>query len=269
MKTILLAFALASFLTFAAGRSGIQPPTTNPVVLAALKDARVIGGSDAGKGFAPYQVSIQNIFGEHVCGGSIIDNYWILTAGHCMEWPIEYLIVATGAVNWEKPDAIYDIEAEKIHCLYNKPMYHNDIALLRLSKPIVYNSVTQPIKLASSDTHKKGDKLVLTGWGSVKLWGRTPDTLQKVELAYLPNSECSKNVKNSAWLGDCHVCSYTKSGEGSCHGDSGGPLVDENAEQVGVVNWGEPCAVGYPDVYAGVAYYHDWIRSTIAGKNTC
>ena len=234
-----------------------------------LLDTRIIGGDEVAEGVLPYQVSIQNTFGEHVCGGAIVAPEWILTAGHCGEWPIQYLKVVTGTVNWTAPDAEYKVADMKIHCLHNKPMYHNDIALIRLDRPIVYNKRTQPIQLASVNTLKKGDKLTMSGWGSIKVWGRTPNILRKVQVPYMEHDECFKNVKNSAWLGDGHICTDSSQGQGSCHGDSGGPLVDENNVLVGVVNWGEPCAVGRPDVFASVAYYRDWIRDILEGGNAC
>jgi len=234
-----------------------------------LLDTRVVGGQDASPGFAPYQVSIQNTFGEHVCGGSIVNQYWILTAAHCMEWPKQYLKIVTGTINWTKPDAVYNVADVQVHCSHDKPMYHNDIALLKVDRPIVFNKNTQPVKLATIDNKAEGDQLILTGWGSTKLWGKTPDILQKINLKYLPNVKCQGAVRNSAWLGTSHICTLTKSGEGSCHGDSGGPLVDAKGIQYGVVNFGEPCAIGYPDVYANVAYFNDWIRTTIAGTKQC
>lgn len=45
---------------------------------------RVIGGSDAQEGQFPYQISLR-VGGEHVCGGTIISNKFILTAAHCVE----------------------------------------------------------------------------------------------------------------------------------------------------------------------------------------
>lgn len=235
-----------------------------------LIDSRVIGGLEVSEGSLPYQVSIQNTFGEHVCGGSIISPEWVLTAAHCLEWPKQYLKVVTGTVNWTKPDAEYTVTDLKVHCLYNKPMYHNDIGLIRLAKPIVYNERTQPVELVSSNTLNEGDKLLLSGWGSVKVWGRTPDILQKVELTYMSHDKCAAGVRNTAWLGEGHICTDTTKGAGSCNGDSGGPLYDAvNKVLVGIVNWGEPCAVGYPDAFASVAYYHDWIRSNVAGKGAC
>lgn len=45
---------------------------------------RVLGGSNAKEGQFPYQVSIK-VHGSHVCGGSIVSDYFVLTAAHCVE----------------------------------------------------------------------------------------------------------------------------------------------------------------------------------------
>lgn len=33
---------------------------------------------------------------------------------------------------------------------------------------------------------------------------------------------------------------------------------------VGIVSWGEPCGVGYPDVFTRVSSYVDWIQKNAA-----
>lgn len=234
-----------------------------------LKEGRIVGGSDVEDiSFSPYHVSIQNTFDEHVCGGSIIAPDWILTAAHC-SWPVEYLRVATGSVNWRQPEALYGVAEFKVHCLHDQPMYANDIALIRLNTSIIFNEHTKPVTLATENMLEGGAKLLLTGWGGTRAWGNPTDKLQKITLDYLPSQLCKQKVRNSNWVSQGHICTLTKVGEGSCIGDSGGPLVDENGIQYGIVNWGEPCGIGYPDVHASVAYYRDWIESTMAGVNTC
>lgn len=49
----------------------------------ALPGGRIVGGHDAEPGQFPYQISLRNR-NSHTCGGSIIDEKWILTAAHCV-----------------------------------------------------------------------------------------------------------------------------------------------------------------------------------------
>ena len=55
---------------------------------AALTEAQM-NGKTAAEGKFPYVVQIHRRLGEEKvefkCGGTIIDEHWILTAGHCLE----------------------------------------------------------------------------------------------------------------------------------------------------------------------------------------
>ncbi|XP_063833813.1 uncharacterized protein LOC135082980 [Ostrinia nubilalis] len=45
---------------------------------------RIVGGMETSISMYPYNVAISRN-GKHWCGGSIIDEQWVLTAGHCLE----------------------------------------------------------------------------------------------------------------------------------------------------------------------------------------
>lgn len=52
-------------------------------LLQTARTGRVVGGHDANPGEYPWLVSITRR-GGHFCGGSVINNKFVLTAGHCM-----------------------------------------------------------------------------------------------------------------------------------------------------------------------------------------
>ncbi|KAH8337431.1 hypothetical protein KR059_009619 [Drosophila kikkawai] len=233
-----------------------------------FKDQRVIGGEAAPEGFAPYQISLQGISGAHSCGGAIIAEQWVLTAAHCVaNANIDFLVVVTGTNQYNKPGGRYFLQAIHIHCNYDNPDMHNDIALLHLKEPIVWNERTQPIPTAKVPM-QPGDEVILTGWGSTVLGGIAPIDLQVVYLRYVPHRECLGLLSNDPDCDVGHICTFSRQGEGACHGDSGGPLVS-NGYLVGLVNWGWPCAIGVPDVHANVLFYKDWMRNIMSGNVKC
>ncbi|XP_036325092.1 trypsin-2-like [Rhagoletis pomonella] len=226
-------------------------------------EGRIVGGVPAEEGAAPYQVLIKTIWDSHVCGGAIISDRWILTAGHCMQdFPIESLLVVVGTNIWSKPGATYRPELAYIHCRHDMPIYQNDIAVVRLNATIQFNNVTQPIEMYTN-TLKAGDQVTMTGWGSPKLNWPNTDVLQIQNFTIISRQECLQRWDNHEGVGYGHICTFTRSGEGACNGDSGGPIVYEG-KLVGLVNWGAPCAMGKPDMHASVIYYRDFIERSLA-----
>ncbi|EDW14764.1 chymotrypsin-2 [Drosophila mojavensis] len=223
--------------------------------------SRVIGGTDAELGLAPYQISLQSMFGDHMCGGVIIGEYHVLTAAHCVYgYNPPYLRVATGTVHWMQPDASYFVKEYWVHCNYNSPDYHNDIALIRLNDSIKWNEYTKPALLPDAPL-ANGSKLLLTGWGSTEYYRDAGDRLQQATLTYVDYATCQEIMGGDEGNGPGHICTLTDEGMGACHGDSGGPVAWDGVVY-GVVNWGHPCAIGYPDSYASTYYYRDWIART-------
>ncbi|CAF1604944.1 unnamed protein product [Adineta ricciae] len=44
---------------------------------------RIVGGTVSTRGDWPWQISMERN-GKHICGGSLINDQWIVTAAHCV-----------------------------------------------------------------------------------------------------------------------------------------------------------------------------------------
>ncbi|XP_013136248.1 PREDICTED: chymotrypsin-2-like [Papilio polytes] len=82
-------------------------------------------------------------------------------------------------------------------------------------------------------------------------------------------SGCSAALAASPGAGirldsDLEICTFHSIGHGLCYGDSGSPLVVRGGgAQVGVASWAHPCARGFPDVYARLSPYRNFLLDII------
>lgn len=144
------------------------------------------------------------------------------------------------------------------HPGYNANTIENDIAILRLVTPIEFNSLVQPIALPEVNTGAD-EQAIVAGWGTLQNGGSLPNQLQFLNLRTLDTADCRSRV-NPNPVYESQVCTFTQNGQGACHGDSGGPLVVGN-RLVGLVSWGIPCGIGYPDVFTRVFSFTDFITA--------
>ncbi|XP_021965716.1 trypsin alpha-3 isoform X2 [Folsomia candida] len=184
---------------------------------------RIVGGTEATRGEFPWIVTIQ--VGSHICGGSIVNANWIVTAAHCADYAA------------------------------NRSTYANDIALMRLSSPFTFGTYVRAANLPASGAGVSGN-LVVCGWGTTSQGGSLSALLLKVTVPFVNTATCQQAYGSQIVPG--MICAGT-GGRDSCQGDSGGPL-HSGTTLVGIVSWGYGCAVaGYPGVYASVPYYRNWI----------
>ncbi|XP_067140795.1 trypsin-1-like [Centruroides vittatus] len=234
---------------------------------------RIVGGRKALPGEFPWQVSLQRntwFFGSsHICGGSVLNENWVLTAAHCVHGvPSNKFLVKFGLqiLSDSGPGVVSRKVSEiVVHSDYDDSSLHNDIALLRLSTPLDLSSSNEHINsiCLPSDLHVQGFTTA-SGWGSTHEDGYATDELRAVEVPIIGLSQCRSMYGRGA-IADSMLCAgYSQGGKDSCQGDSGGPLIQRKggkAELVGIVSWGIGCArPNKPGVYTRLSSYLKWIE---------
>merc|ERR1719312_1005618 len=237
----------------------------------------IVGGEEAADGEFPWQVSLRQIGmigATHFCGGTVLNENWVVTAAHCCAGQIPLLMhVVAGGIklnNAEGEEERRDIEKIIGHPEYSSKLLTNDICLLKLKKPLVMTEFIKPIALPESmEEYDAGTKAIVTGWGTMSEGALIlPNVLHKVTVPIISDAECGDDYSmNGIDIAPSMVCAgLPKGGKDSCQGDSGGPFI--HAEQktlVGVVSWGIGCGrEGYPGVYTQVSHFIDWIEETMA-----
>jgi len=160
------------------------------------------------------------------------------------------------------------VERFVMHPQYDTVTLENDIVLIKLATPFNLSSpVVKPVglPLQMADT-PVGTRTVVAGWGNLQAGDpNRPDRLQKVTVPVVSDATCRESYGPTDMF-DSFICAgYNEGGLDACNGDSGGPLFIPNSSvQVGVVSWGQGCALPrYYGVYTEVSYFVNWINSIV------
>ena len=136
---------------------------------------RIVGGIEAQSGEFPWQVSWQrkgfNTY-SHSCGGSIINENWVLTAAHCCAGIYEGKIVA-GGLKLREDEGIEQERSyvEFIHPEYDSRTTNNDVCLLKLNEPLDLSNPSQvgPISINTGSDVESGPTFTVSGWGTTSV----------------------------------------------------------------------------------------------------
>lgn len=248
---------------------------------------QIVGGSPASAGQYPWQVT----FGElgdptqlyndgvypHFCGGSVIAEKWIVTAGHCLFGTAANSVVMKVGLTQRSAAPDQNVEIRGAKSIVMHPNYTNyyswqdgdDIALVELNEPLRFTSRVRPIALASVSAPDTGT-ITVSGWGRTDGYiANQSDALNAVQLQIRTNAVCNaffswgtNPVKPSM------MCAGVSDGStSSCNGDSGGPVVyrastTDSWRQVGIVSWGQTNCTAY-SVFTRVSHDYAWVKTKV------
>nr|XP_021325371.1 cathepsin G isoform X1 [Danio rerio] len=226
----------------------------------------IVNGSVAKPHSRPYMVSVQ-LDGQHICGGFLITEEFVLTAAHCWNGE-ENLTVVVGAHDLRQSMASDRIEVESYirHPSYNSKFIWNDIMVFKLKERVTQNSSVGWISISKKNEHVDANTLCsVAGWGLLTN-GTLSDCLMEANVYIISNTECK-----SKWGRHFSVSQMmcTRGHGGSCRYDSGGPLVCGDTA-VGITSFGDPHLCNspkHPNVYTNISAYRPWIDGVIKMGN--
>uniref|UniRef100_A0A3Q3A6Z4 coagulation factor Xa n=1 Tax=Kryptolebias marmoratus TaxID=37003 RepID=A0A3Q3A6Z4_KRYMA len=238
---------------------------------AALRDSNLDDFS-GGHVLSP-QALILNEDNQGFCGGTILNEYIILTAAHCMNHS-DYMSVKLGEFDTmvnEGREAVHKVDAVIVHYNYKPVTYHNDIALIKLATPITFSSYILPACLPEADFAEKvlmrQQEGLVSGFGRIGEGRQASSILQRLAVPYVDRQTCMEST-NLRITQRMFCAGFDTIAKDACQGDSGGPHVTRYGDTyfvTGIVSWGEGCArKGKYGVYTQVSKFVRWIHDGIA-----
>ncbi|WP_433870134.1 S1 family peptidase [Saccharopolyspora sp. CA-218241] len=228
--------------------------------------AKIIGGDDATEPY-PFMVSLQQASnGMHFCGGSLVDDEWVVTAAHCAAgWAPGDITTRIGSADRSSGGTVTGISEIVVHPEYSMSPFHADIAVLKLDRPVEH----EPIAIAE-EAGPVGTPTRVLGWGMTCEDGAEcpapPERLQQLDTELVTDENCTTDFD-----GATELCTDSpRENAQACYGDSGGPQLQGRPGQwelIGATSGDgddDPiCATG-PGIWTDVTAYADWIEQHVA-----
>ncbi|MFA0235721.1 trypsin-like serine protease [Vibrio sp. 10N.222.55.C7] len=218
------------------------------------------------------------------CGATILDNYHVLTAAHCIYGDESVQLFTVVVPQLEDTSLFPDGSIQKVRVsdVFYRSDYSdlesnllpNDIAILKLESSLGLSSSAET-QIPVFETYRDiNNSFVAVGHGNTKSGEDSTTLLQRVDLTYVDTINCKAVF--GPLVTEKQIC-FNGNGPdndlygGTCQGDSGGPVFWKNGatyEQVGITSFGpRVCGadIGVTSVFTEIFDYKDWITDVTNG----
>ncbi|CAG9798379.1 unnamed protein product [Chironomus riparius] len=247
LKSIILTLILGLQLNFARSESG-----------------KIVGGEIMDITNVPYFVSLEHFTRRFICGGSIISNFWVLSAAQCkVDVEETDMRVRSGSSRRLSGGQVHKVLKAFIHPNYTdleNPSTEYNFLMLKLVNPIIFDDKRQAIVLAVNPSmYKQSGSALALGFGKTENPTQSSEILRGVVLELI-NDYCNDG---SSILNKVCVKSPLK---GVCAGDIGGPLESiQFGTLLGVVTHNDHLCghAVYAEYFGSIFLVNKWIYQTM------
>ncbi|KAH8401576.1 hypothetical protein KR009_006681, partial [Drosophila setifemur] len=201
-------------------------PSVGPTI-----SPRIMGGDTTQITSHPWMASLR-VDSQHICGGTLINRKFVLTAAHCIADSNRIKVRLGGygtATSVQSGKCLllsedFDVEFALISSQYNSVYQEYDFGLLKLNRRVEYKDHILPICIVLDKNWRQyiDNIMYLTGTG----WGRTEDEgdsglLRTVDLRRQSQDTCRYHTNGILMSNQFCAGNWDSN---LCNGDSGGPV---------------------------------------------
>lgn len=206
-----------------------------------------------------------------LCGGSLINSKYVLSAAHCMDPdPVTIILGTTDFRNYTISSKVSKTLAHPNFKLVSESEFEllYDIALIKMEDSVKFSQKIYPIclpfQIENYEPPNRNTKFLVSGWGITKHIFENY-ILTAVEIKFYDFELCKKIFSmNYDFLNSKVFCAGGELGVDTCLGDSGSPVmrkvgniwVIDGIVASGLDNF---CGTLNPAVYTNVSKYENWI----------
>ncbi|XP_037718941.1 phenoloxidase-activating enzyme-like [Drosophila subpulchrella] len=224
-----------------------------------------------------WMASLYNSENKFICGGTLITNLFVLTAGHCLVDKLRFVRLGEKdrSCKTSNCEVVREYTVSRVipHPRFRPNFFPivYDIGLIKLNETVDYNDSIRPICIIVDSAVHFPNNIQGRAYG----WGKTNSSAQVFSDIIMSITLTRTRQKNCSYLPvkNDQFCAVSSNGGDTCTGDSGGPLAADyvyqgtkSYVQIGIVSFGSPNC-NNKGVYTNVESYQDWIVEMVEKYN--